>query len=158
MVKRKAKLSMKLAKFMTIMFGAAFFLFGILTGILVPLIAGVAFGVAAYFISLHTEIEYEYLYVDRQLTVDKVLNRAKRKKVATYDLERMEILAPMKSYHLDSYKNRDAKVENYSSGIENQPETRYVMFYDGKTKVIFEPNPEMVKAIAMIAPRKVFKD
>ena len=44
------------------------------------------------------------------------------------------------------------------SGEEQQPDHRYVFYYDGKQKVIFEPNQEMVKAIQFIAPRKVFMD
>jgi len=45
-----------------------------------------------------------------------------------------------------------------SGGEGQQPDHRYVFYYDGKQKVIFEPNQEMVKAIQFIAPRKVFMD
>ena len=84
--------------------------------------------------------------------------RTRRKKVETFDLERMEILAPIKSWHLDDYKNRQLKVVDYSSGVEQQPDIRYSMIYNGEKRVIFEPNAEMVAAIKSIAPRKVFTD
>jgi hypothetical protein len=84
--------------------------------------------------------------------------KSKRKRVATFDMGKMEIMAPIKSYHLDNYKNRTDKVVDYSCGEERKPDLRYVFFYDGKQKVIFEPNQEMVKAIQTIAPRKVFRD
>jgi hypothetical protein len=157
MVKRKPSLGMKFLKTFLIMITVIFILLGML-GQIFLLIAGAVFAVIAYFAGLYTEIEYEYLYIDRQLSVDKVLNRTRRKKVANYEIERMEILAPINSYHLDSYKNRTAEIKDYSSGILNQPDTRYVMFYDGTKKIIFEPSIEMVKAIGTIAPRKVFKD
>ena len=99
-----------------------------------------------------------YLYVDKQLTVDKIMARTRRKKVETFDLERMEILAPIKSWHLDDYKNRQLKVVDYSSGVEQQPDIRYSMIYNGEKRVIFEPNAEMVAAIKSIALRKVFTD
>ena len=48
--------------------------------------------------------------------MDKVMAKAKRKRVATYSIDRLEILAPIKSYHLDNYKNRNVKVKDYSIG------------------------------------------
>ena len=104
------------------------------------------------------DVEYEYLYVDKQLTVDKIMARTRRKKVETFDMERMEILAPIKSWHLDDYKNRQLKEVNYSSGVEQQPDIRYCMIYNGEKRVIFEPNAAMVTAIKSVAPRKVFTD
>ena len=47
---------------------------------------------------------------------------------------------------------------DYSSGVEQQPDIRYSMIYNGEKRVIFEPNAEMVAAIKSIAPRKVFTD
>ena len=114
--------------------------------------------VIAYFVYMNAELEYEYLYLDKELTVDKVMAKTKRKRVAQYDLNRMEIFAPVNSYHLDSFKNRNAKSVDYSSGEAKQPEARYVMYYDSGEKVILEPNEDMIKAIKNIAPRKVFTD
>lgn len=122
------------------------------------MLIGIAFGVAAYFVNLNTNLEYEYLYVDKELTVDKVMAKSRRKRVAVFDVGKMEILAPVKSWHLDNYKNRQDKRVDYSSGEEKQPDKRYVFFYDGQKQVIIEPNLELVKAIAMAAPRKVFTD
>ena len=70
----------------------------------------------------------------------------------------MEMLAPLNSHRLDSYRNQNTKTLDYSSGVAAQPEKRYMMIYEGNRKVIFEPNAEMVKAIQSIAPRKVFTD
>ena len=112
----------------------------------------------AYFIYINADLEYEYLYVDKQITIDKVMAKSRRKKVCVLDLERMEAFAPVKSYHLDAFKNRTYKETDYSSGVENQPDRRYVLYYNGEKKILLEPNPEMVKAMQMAAPRKVFKD
>jgi len=157
MIKRKPNLIMKFLKTLSLLITILLITFGLVAG-LPFLIAGIAFAGITYFVGLNAEIEYEYLYLDRQLTVDKVLNRSRRKKVAVYDIDKMEILAPYNSYHLDSYKNRTADIKDYTSGIVKQPDTRYIMFYNGKEKIIFEPNAEMVKAMSMIASRKVFKE
>lgn len=156
LVKKQANIGMRFLKILTIMLAVVFILFGM---VLWPaLIIGVVMAVVAYFVTMNADLEYEYLYLDREITIDKVMAKSKRKKVAQYDVERMEILAPIKSYHLDSYKNRQVKTVDYSSGVENQPDVRYVMYYEGGMKVILEPDMKMVQAIKSVAPRKVFTD
>ena len=154
MVKKKANGLMSALKVLLIGITVITGLLGFM-GLIVFLIIAVVAGVGAYFVSLNANLEYEYLYVDKQLTVDKIMARTRRKKVETFDLERM---APIKSWHLDDYKNRQLKVVDYSSGVEQQPDIRYSMIYNGEKRVIFEPNAEMVAAIKSIAPRKVFTD
>ena len=122
----------------------AFFTF---LGVAVAFVAAVATGVGAYFVNLYTDIEYEYLYLDRELTIDKVMAKTKRKRVATYNLDRIEVMAPVFSYHLDNYKNRNVKEIDYSIGEVLQPDLRYVMYYEGGEKIIFSPSPEMVKVL-----------
>ena len=125
---------------------------------LLALPLAIACGVGAYFAGMNANVEYEYLYLDKEITIDKVLNKTKRKRVGVFSVEKMEILAPLKSYHLDDYKNRQVKTFDYSCGVEKKPETRYCMYYNGEKKLILEPNEAMVKAIKNIAPRKVFMD
>ena len=156
LVKKKTPAYMRFLKILTIMLAVCFILIGFVFTI--GMLIGLIFGVAAYFIYLNADLEYEYLYVDKELTVDKVMAKSKRKKVATFDLNKMEIVAPVKSWHLDNYKNRTDKAVDYSLGEEKQPDKRFVFFYDGKQKVIFEPNEEMIKAMQFAAPRKVYKD
>lgn len=124
----------------------------------VTMIVAIITGVGAYFVNLFTDLEYEYLYLDRELVVDKVMAKSKRKRVATYSVDRMEILAPFKSYRLDSYRNRNVKTKDYSVGEELQPDLRYVMYYEGGEKIILNPSEDMVKALKSVAPRKVFTD
>lgn len=156
LVKRKTPAYMTLLKILTIMLTVCFVLLGFFP--LPAMIIAVLLGVAAYFVYLNSDVEYEYLYVDKELTVDKVMAKSRRKRVATYDLGKIEILAPIKSWHLDNYKNRTDKTVDYSSGEEKQPDRRFAFFYDGKQRVLIEPNEEMIKAMQTVAPRKVFKD
>ena len=122
------------------------------------IILAIACGVGSYFVGMYASVEYEYLYLDKEITIDKVLNKSKRKRVGTYQVDKMEILAPLKSYHLDSFKNRQVKELDYSSGVAGQPETRYCFYYEGSQKVIIEPNEEFIKLVKNVAPRKVFSD
>lgn len=156
LVKRKTPAYLTFLKILSIMLTVCFFLVGL--PFPPALLIALLLGIAAYFITLNASLEYEYLYVDKELSVDKVMNKSKRKRVATFDIGKMEVMAPLKSHHLDSYRNRKDKTVDYSSWTEKQPEVRYAFYYDGRQKVIFEPNEEMIKAIATVAPRKVFRD
>ncbi len=153
----------------TIMKYLLIFLTGIsfLAMFVLPLIAlicfifAIVFGVLAYIVSIRSDVEFEYLYLDREITVDKIMGKAKRKRVEKLSVDKMEILAPINSHQLDSYKNRDLKKTDYSSMIEEKPDRRYMMVYsdEGGTRlIVLEPNEAMVKAIKTIAPRKVFND
>ena len=155
LVPRKTPFMMRLLKTLLIMLTVCFFVVGLVD--VRGLIIAVVLGVASYFVYLNADIEYEYLYLDKEINIDKVMAKSRRKKAAVYEVARMEILAPVKSYHLDSYRNRELKTINYSSGTEDDSK-KYMMVYEGNMKIIWEPSAEMVKAIQTIAPRKVFTD
>ncbi|MBO5208893.1 MAG: hypothetical protein J6B68_06055 [Lachnospiraceae bacterium] len=156
LVAKKPNFGTRLLKTLLIMLTVCFVLIGMLfaPGFLIAIVTGIG----AYFAYMNADIEYEYLYLDKEITIDKVMAKSKRKKAATYDINHMDILAPVNSHRLDSYKNRNGKIADYSSGTVEQPDKRYMMVLDGEVRVIFEPNEEMIKAIQTIAPRKVFND
>ena len=122
-------------------------------------IGAILFGVGAYFVKMFTDLEYEYLYLDKELVVDKIMAKTRRKRVATYQVDRIEVLAPIKSYHLDNYRNRQVnKEKDYSIGEERQPDRRYLLFYEGGEKIMLSPSEEMIKLMKNVAPRKIFSD
>lgn len=156
LVQRKPSGGMKALKFALIAAAVFCFFIGVMNPVF--LLIAAAAGVGAYFAGLYASLEYEYLYVDREISVDKILNKTRRKKVERFEVDRIEILAPIQSWHLDNYRNRQFKVTDYSCGVEEKPDRRYAMIYDGGRKVILQPNENMVKAIQSVAPRKVFLD
>ena len=157
LVKTKQKAVGKFFKTLLIMLAAVFGFFTLL-GVVLAFVAAVLCGVGAYFVNLYTDLEYEYLYVDKELTIDKVLAKTKRKRIGVYHLDRMEIMAPIHSYHLDNYKNRQVKVLDYSIGEELKPDERYAIYYEGGQKLIISPSEELVKVMKNVAPRKIFMD
>lgn len=114
--------------------------------------------IGSYMVHLYREIEYEYLYIDREIGIDRILAQSKRKKIETISVNQIEILAPEGSYHLDEYKNRDLKVKNYSAEAETEEQRRYVMICEGNRKLFLSLTPRFVKAIKSVAPRKVFME
>ncbi len=158
LVKAKPSMLGKFFKYLLIVLTVILVILMALTMNVVILLLAVAAGVGAYFVNMFTDLEYEYLYLDKELTIDKVMAKTKRKRVAVYQLDRMEILAPVRSYHLDNFKNRTVKEKDYSIGYEEKPDLRYAMYYEGGEKLVLSPSPEMIKVMKNAAPRKVFND
>ena len=129
-----------------------------LGGFLIALAVAAVFGVLTYFVWISTDIEYEYLYLDKELNIDKIMAKSRRKKMATLEVERMEILAPEKSHQLDSYRNRDFKKVDYSAGRDLPEMKLYTIYYDGSQKIQVNLTEDFVKTMKSIAPRKVFLD
>lgn len=156
LVKRETSMRDKAISMFAMFCTAVLVILFLLTANIIILLGAVIFGVASYFIRLNVNLEYEYLYVDKELSIDKILNKTKRKKVTKVSMERLEILAPLNSYHLADYKNRTGKIFDYSSGEEDA--NRYMLVYEGQKRIIIEPNEALIKMIKNIAPRKVFTD
>lgn len=117
----------------------------------------VAFG-GYYFYLPMLSVEYEYLYMSKELSVDKILNKEKRKKGPSFNLVNMELMAPAGSHRLDSYYQRKCDRLDFSS--DNADADKYVIVINDKKNymVTIEPNEELLKAISNQFPRKVFKD
>lgn len=111
-----------------------------------------------YVIFPMTAIEYEYLYCDKTITVDKIQGKSKRKTIGEFALDRMDILAPVNSHRLDEYKSRVTETKEYWSLQESHVHEPYALIYAGKQKIILDLTPEFVKMIQNNAPRKVFMD
>lgn len=122
---------------------------------LLALVGAVLFGVLFWVMRTNVDVEYEYLYVGKELSVDKILGKAKRKNVLVLDMERVEMIAPQGSYHLDEFKNKTYRLEDYTSQEEGAKV--YVMITDS-SKVLIEPNDELIKLFRNTVPRKIFTD
>jgi len=157
LVRAKGSGMWKFLKILLIMLTVVFVLLSLM-GVILLFVFAIATGVGAYFAGLRTDVEYEYLYLDKELTIDRIMAKTKRKRVGVYKLDRMEIFAPIKSYHLDNYKNRQCTVKDYSIGEELKPDRRYVFYYEGGEKIIVSPSEDLVKAMKFVAPRKVFSE
>lgn len=141
----------------------------VLTGVLIigglflrnMILMGVGAGVAVIgfiFVIPALSVEFEYLYLTKELTVDKIFSKEKRKNAGSWNLSKMEIMAPANSYRLKDYDNRQFVCYDFSSN--EKPDDCYVIFINGEkfTKLIIEPNEELLKGIRNHFPRQVFMD
>ena len=116
--------------------------------------------VGAYFLWLEITVDYEYVYVDKEIRIAKIQQKERRKDLAVYDLTRMEVMAPSGSYHLDEYRNKNLTVFDYSSGEDGNKPFRYEIVLEGGSKLILdfvgEYGEQIITILRTYFPRKVF--
>ena len=77
----------------------------LLTWNLIIIAVSIAICVADIFIFPRFQTEWEYQYVNGELDVDRIINKAKRKRMASYDISKAELIAPAASHRFDYYNN-----------------------------------------------------
>ena len=122
------------------------------------LLVAIALGVISHYVGQSANVEYEYAYFDRELSVDAIYNKERRKRMKTFDLSKMEIFAPLNSHSLDSYQNREVKTLDFSSRKSGHDSVTYVMYIGGSERVLLEPSERLIQAIYRMAPHKVHQD
>ena len=94
-----------------------FIVFTAIAGLLLTPLAWVltiALGVAAYFVMPLLDLEYEYVFVNGELDIDRIASKSKRKRMKSFDLAKMEIMAPVNSHRMD-YQNHNLAILSRSS-------------------------------------------
>lgn len=160
LVKRQATAKDNLIKALLIAAAAVSLLASIFVNPLL-LVVAVAFGVACYFVIPKTDLEFEYLFVNGELDIDVIMGKMKRKRLKSYQMQEVEIIAPLSSHRVDYYKgNTRMKTLDYSSGVDANK--RYLMVVndskEGACKVILEPGDELAEYMKKAAPSKIFLD
>jgi hypothetical protein len=99
--------------------------------------------------------------VDKELRIARILKKSRRKHLATYDLEKMEMLAPADSDDIAYLKNRQDNVMDYSDGNTDNKKDTWYLFLAGNTRLILTLPAEsaearkLLTAVRTFAPRKV---
>lgn len=121
------------------------------------IVAAILWAIAYFVVFPRTDLEYEYLYCDKQITVDKIMAKRKRKQVAVYDTDKIEILVPANSYRLKAFEHRTLR-EVHLWSLKKDEHVPYVMIYEGNQKIILDLPADFVKLVQNVAPRKVYFD
>ena len=116
---------------------------------------GIAGCIASFILMPMLNLEYEYLYLEKELSIDKIFNKERRKKAVNIPLDKMEVMARKNSHALDSYMGKLSKSYDFTScGDDNGVYT--IIINDGGLKAyMIEPDEKMIKAIRDHFPRKV---
>ena len=159
-VNRKTSTLVRMLRFGAIILAVCFCLLAYFIHFLM-LIPAVGCAVLAYLAWLDSVVDYEYVYVDKEIRIARIQQKERRKELSTYDLTKMEIFAPIGSSHLDDVRGKNLKVLDYSSGDDSNQSARYALVMEDGTELILdmigEYGPQIVDIIYMYYPRKVFR-
>ena len=98
--------------------------------ILVPVfIAAIAL---AYFYKRSLKCEYEYILLDDDLAIDRIINKAKRKKLARYDLSKIIDFSCVNEDFYKRYQNKRMKTKKYFSRL-NEDHIYALVFNNGNS-------------------------
>lgn len=109
------------------------------------------------FLFKRLDVEYEYIYINGELDIDKIMHKEKRKHLFSANVKEMEMLAPENAFQLKDF--RESKFYDYCSGNTDLP-NRYVLVISRSgqiIKILFEPKQDLIEGIYLLAPRKVIR-
>ncbi|MDO4678927.1 MAG: DUF6106 family protein [Eubacteriales bacterium] len=125
------------------------------------LFGAIGLGIACYFIVPKTSLEFDYLFVNGELDITRVMSQSKRDKKSTnISLSEADLVAPVNSHRMDYYNgNQKMKVYDFSSGNKDHKRFAIITRLNGENcKVIIEPDEALAHAMKNSAPSKVFLD
>lgn len=155
-VKRKQIMKNYLLRALMIFLVILLFTFGNAVFGIFSMTIAIAVIAICYFWFPRMNVEYEYVYCDGQLDFDRISGNAKRKTMLRIDFDKVEMVAPVKSHTLDSYKNNpQLKVKDFTSLKPDANVYALILREEGITKVLFEPNEKIIECIKQKTPRKI---
>ena len=109
--------------------------------------AAAVFGGA--FLMSYLNVEYEYVYTNGELDVDIIYNRSRRKRLFSIVVKDFEIMAHAEDRaHERAFDNVQETMSLHSGEIGPNTYVFLATIKGKKTKVVFEPNDKMLKAIS----------
>ena len=115
--------------------------------------------VGLYFLKKNYYVEYEYNFTNGDIDVDKIYEMKKRKRVITFSVKDLELLAPEGSNHVKDFTNKPDKVLNLF------PETSEAKIYVGmltggmeRAVIRFVPDEQILDYCYKYNPRAVKRE
>lgn len=130
----------------------------LLTIIVLP-VAGIAFAALAalfYFLKRNGYIEYEYAFTSGQIDIDKIIEAKSRKRIISFDIMDVVMLAPENSSYLDSI-HRGKRIIAYPRGTGEKVYAAVVGRDSAMNEVLFTPDEEFVNLCYRSNPKNVKK-
>ena len=137
---------------------AAAVYFLICMNFLLMLLAAIVFIVLVILLVKFGSVEYEYLYLMDELSVDAIYRKSSRKNKAVIPFQEVEMLCPTEDSDEERMKGSGSNVEylDFSSGLPDQKTYTIKSVSGGKTHFVrFEPDEKMLKQMRHAHPGKV---
>ena len=100
-----------------------------------------------YCLVIYNSIEYEYILVNNELDIDKIMGKSKRKKVITIKKNQIDDFDSVKESKYTSYRKKSNKIISVASD-ENSDENYYIALNDNrKTLIILDRVDDIYKIL-----------
>lgn len=122
-----------------------------------PLLLIVVFALAYYLISSRN-LEFEYSVTNGDITIDKIINRRKRKHIISADARNIE---KMGKYNPEEHKNKNYSKRIFVSINDSGQGGWYISLRHselGNVLVVFDPDERVLNAIKPFISRQVSMD
>ncbi len=129
----------------------------VVTGYL-GLFLAVILGFAAYYLIFpRFSVEYEYTLFGKDLDIDIIYNKEKRKSKMQLDLSQAELIAPLSSQRIVAYK--EVKQVNYSANNpDKEPYGIIISQNQSRFCVLVEMSDSFYDHLKMTVPRVLYRD
>jgi len=111
-----------------------------------------------YLMASSANLEFEYSFVNGALDVDKIINRRKRKNIATLNARKIEKMASVKDGDFQRWNRDETIAKVYAISHREDPGQYYILYEDGTQRrmLVFQPNDEIKDGFHRLNPQKVF--
>ena len=125
------------------------------------LLFDLAVGFGIYFVFRNTNVEFEYSFFNGELTVDKIMNRAVRKRLNVFNFAQLDFMAPAESNRFDNCEI-STKVSQYDYSTHDYTGGKYIAKFNSDqgqaTYLMISPNEELISVLKKLYSRKIYND
>jgi len=124
--------------------------------IMIAAIPLIAIAAALYFYKGNLFVEYQYDFTNGEIDIDKILEMKKRKRVISFDIKKVDLLAPENSDYVKSYSRKAVKTINtVKANSTDKVYNAYILEDNQVIKLRFIPNEEFLNLCYKYNPRAV---
>lgn len=154
LVKRNIEKEKKNRKIIMIVIFAILIMAGIMTSISGIYYLIVLAVLVYYFLAVKYCIEFEYFYMDGELSISKIVNKSRRKTILRLNDGLIKVIAPVGSAELQGYYNLK-ELDCTARELSNLP-YRIVYIHNGEQKAVnIQMTDELYKELKKNMPYKV---
>lgn len=114
----------------------------------------------AYKIATGLDKEFEYIFTADTITVDLIMNASRRKRLLSFNVSQLEILAPVKHSSYQRYKDKSYNKITDATSRGDILEVYYAVYNDEDRRymLLFEPPYSFLEEYYRYAPSKITLD
>lgn len=123
-------------------------------GILICVFGGIIW-LVTWLVLRYTRVEYEYAFFDGELTIDKILNKSKRKRIGRYNFNKLEYITKSDSPRLHNVKKQAVEIDCTAKDEALTDYSLYIIEEGNKSYLVsITPNEELLETISKKYSRK----